>query len=302
MRWAGGRRSDNVEDRRGMGVPLVAGGGIGTVVLLLLALFFGFDPGAILNTDAPPPSGSVTPAPAPSASTDTQKDFVSVVLADTEDTWTEIFRQMNREYRAPKLVLFDGAVQSACGMAGAAVGPFYCPPDRKVYLDLDFFRALSERFRAPGDFAQAYVIAHEVGHHVQQLLGVTDRVAGARRSLGRSDANALSVRVELQADCFAGVWGHHANASRHLLEEGDVEEGLRAAAAIGDDRLQRQTQGRAAPESFTHGTSEQRTRWFKRGLDTGDPRRCDTFQAGGPEMAPIPPTRSERPGGAVALL
>jgi uncharacterized protein len=278
MRWAGGRRSGNIEDRRGMGVPLVAGGGIGTVVLLVLALFFGFDPGAILNTEGPP-TGSVTEAPPPSASapTDTQKDFVSVVLADTEDTWTGIFRQMNREYRAPKLVLFRGAVQSACGMAGAAVGPFYCPPDRKVYLDLDFFRALSERFRAPGDFAQAYVIAHEVGHHVQALLGVTDKVASARQSASRAEANALSVRVELQADCFAGVWAHHANANRQLLEEGDIEEGLRAAAAIGDDRLQRQTQGRVAPESFTHGTSEQRSRWFKRGFDSGEPRRCDTF-------------------------
>ena len=278
MRWAGGRRSGNIEDRRGMGVPLVAGGGIGTVVLLVLALFFGFDPGAILNTEAPP-TGSVTDAPRPSASpsSDAQKDFVSVVLADTEDTWTELFRQMNREYRAPKLVLFRSAVQSACGMAGAAVGPFYCPPDHKIYLDLDFFRALSERFRAPGDFAQAYVIAHEVGHHVQALLGVTDRVAAARQRLSRADGNALSVRVELQADCFAGVWAHHANASRQLLEEGDIEEGLRAAAAIGDDRLQGQTQGRVAPESFTHGTSEQRSRWFKRGLDTGEPRRCDTL-------------------------
>jgi predicted metalloprotease len=278
MRWAGGRRSGNIEDRRGMGVPLVAGGGIGTVVLLVLALFFGFDPGAILDTEAPP-TGSVTDAPRPSASApgDTQKDFVSVVLADTEDTWTELFRQMNREYRAPKLVLFRSAVQSACGMAGAAVGPFYCPPDHKIYLDLDFFRALSERFRAPGDFAQAYVIAHEVGHHVQALLGVTDRVAAARQRLSRADANALSVRVELQADCFAGVWAHHANASRQLLEEGDIEEGLRAAAAIGDDRLQGQTQGRVAPDSFTHGTSEQRSRWFKRGLDTGEPRRCDTL-------------------------
>jgi uncharacterized protein len=278
MRWAGGRRSGNIEDRRGLGVPLVAGGGIGTVVLLVLALFFGFDPGAILNTEAPP-SGSSTEAPRPSASPsiDTQKDFVSVVLADTEDTWTELFRQMNREYRAPKLVLFRSAVQSACGMAGAAVGPFYCPPDHKVYLDLDFFRALSERFRAPGDFAQAYVIAHEVGHHVQALLGVTDRVAASRQRSSRAEANTLSVRVELQADCFAGVWAHHANASRQLLEEGDIEEGLRAAAAIGDDRLQGQAQGRVAPDSFTHGTSEQRSRWFKRGFDTGEPRRCDTF-------------------------
>ena len=277
MRWAGGRRSGNIEDRRGMGVPLVAGGGIGTVVVLVLALFFGFDPGVILNTDTSSPSVTEAPSSSASPSTDTQKDFVSVVLADTEDTWAALFRQMNREYRAPKLVLFRSAVQSACGMAGSAVGPFYCPPDHKVYLDLDFFRALSERFRAPGDFAQAYVIAHEVGHHVQALLGVTDRIASKRQRLSRADANALSVRVELQADCFAGVWAHHANASRQLLEEGDIDEGLRAAAAIGDDRLQGQTQGRVAPESFTHGTSEQRARWFKRGFETGEPRRCDTF-------------------------
>jgi len=278
MRWAGGRRSGNVEDRRGMGVPLVAGGGIGTVVLLVLALFFGFDPGVILNTDTTP-SVTEAPSPSPSSSVDAQKDFVSVVLADTEDTWTALFAQMNREYRPPKLVLFRSAVQSACGMAGSAVGPFYCPPDRKVYLDLDFFRALSQRFRAPGDFAQAYVIAHEVGHHVQALLGVTDRVAATRERVSREEANALSVRVELQADCFAGVWAHHANANRQLLEEGDLEEGLRAAAAIGDDRLQGQTQGRVVPESFTHGTSEQRSRWFKRGLESGDPGDCDTFSA-----------------------
>jgi predicted metalloprotease len=281
MRWGSGRRSDNIEDRRGMGVPLgIAGGGLGTVVLIVLALFFGFDPGAILNTEAPPPPGPTTQAPtSASPSTDPQKDFVSVVLADTEDTWTELFRRMNREYVPPKLVLFRNAVQSACGMAGSAVGPFYCPSDHKLYLDLDFFRALSERFRAPGDFAQAYVIAHEVGHHVQALLGVTDKVGAARQRMARSEANALSVRVELQADCFAGVWAHHANATRQVLEEGDLEEGLRAAAAIGDDRLQRQAQGRVAPDSFTHGTSEQRSRWFRRGFDTGEVRRCDTFAA-----------------------
>jgi predicted metalloprotease len=283
MRWAGGRRSDNIEDRRGIGIPIgVAGGGIGTVVLLVLALFFGFDPGAILNTDAPtpsgnPPAGSSRPATSPSL--DPQAEFVSVVLADTEDTWSELFRRMNREYQAPKLVLFRSAVQSACGMAGAAVGPFYCPPDRKVYLDLDFFRALSDRFKAPGDFAQAYVIAHEVGHHVQNLLGITERVGRARERGGRTDANALSVRTELQADCLAGVWAYHANASRKLLEEGDLEEALRAAAAIGDDRLQRQAQGRVAPETFTHGSSAQRSRWFKRGFDSGAVGQCDTFAA-----------------------
>jgi len=277
MRWAGGRRSGNVEDRRGMGVPLVAGGGIGTVVLLVLALFFGFDPGVILNTDTTP-SVTEAPSPSPSSSVDAQKDFVSVVLADTEDTWTALFAQMNREYRPPKLVLFRSAVQSACGMAGSAVGPFYCPPDRKVYLDLDFFRALSQRFRAPGDFAQAYVIAHEVGHHVQALLGVTDRVAATRERVSREEANALSVRVELQADCFAGVWAHHANANRQLLEEGDLEEGLRAAAAIGDDMIQQQSQGYTAPESWTHGSAEMRVKWLRQGLQVGDPSGCDTFK------------------------
>jgi predicted metalloprotease len=284
MRWAGGRRSDNIEDRRGIGVPLgVAGGGLGTVVVLLLALFFGFDPGVILDTQTPAPPGVGTEAPTSaspaSSASDPQTEFVSVVLADTEDTWTELFRRMNREYIPPKLVLFRNAAQSACGLAGSAVGPFYCPGDHKLYLDLDFFRALSERFRAPGDFAQAYVIAHEVGHHVQALLGITDKVAAARQRTARSEGNALSVRVELQADCLAGVWAHHADATRQVLEEGDLEEGLRAAAAVGDDRLQRQAQGRVAPDSFTHGTSEQRSRWFKRGFETGEMRRCDTFAA-----------------------
>jgi predicted metalloprotease len=280
MRWAGGRRSGNIEDRRGMGVPLgVAGGGLGTVVVLLLALFFGLDPGAILSTGDPEISVPSGTPPSTSAPADRQADFVSVVLADTEDTWAVLFREMNREYIPPKLVLFRTAAQSACGLAGSAVGPFYCPSDRRVYLDLDFFRDLGERFRAPGDFAQAYVIAHEVGHHVQALLGITERVAVMQQRTPRREANALSVRVELQADCLAGVWAYHANESRQLLEEGDVEEGLRAAAAIGDDRLQRQTQGQVTPDSFTHGTSAQRSRWFKRGFDTGEMRRCDTFAA-----------------------
>ena len=277
MRWAGGRRSRNIEDRRGIGVPLGVGGGLGTVVLLLLALFFGLDPGAIVGTDIP---GANIPTQVPPASppqSDSQADFVSVVLADTEDTWAELFREMNREYIPPRLVLFRSAAQSACGLAGSAVGPFYCPADHRVYLDLDFFRELSERFRAPGDFAQAYVIAHEVGHHVQALLGITERVAATQQRISRREANALSVRVELQADCLAGVWAYHANTSRGLLEEGDVEEGLQAAAAIGDDRLQQRSQGRIAPDSFTHGTSEQRSRWFKRGFDTGRSSRCDTF-------------------------
>src|SRR5882762_6726942 len=275
MRWTGGRRSDNIEDRRGMGGgTLIAGGGIGSVVLVLLALFFGFDPGAILQTDQP--GVSTTQAPSGSPAHDDEREFVSVVLADTEDTWHELFQKMGRQYREPKLVLFTNSVQSACGMAGAAVGPFYCPSDQKLYLDLSFFRALRERFRAPGDFAQAYVIAHEVGHHVQKQLGISDRVMAERRG-GGSQANAASVRLELQADCFAGIWAHHAERTRHILEAGDVDEALNAAAAIGDDRLQRQAQGRVAPETFTHGTSKQRVQWFARGIESGDLRRCDTF-------------------------
>jgi predicted metalloprotease len=277
VRWMGGRQSDNIEDRRGMGVPLAAGGGIGTIVVVLLALFFGFDPSVILQGDAPTaPPASQAPSASPRGQDD-MRDFVATVLADTEDTWRVLFRGMGRDYREPTLVLFTRAVQSACGIAGAATGPFYCPRDRKVYLDLDFFGALRDRFRAPGDFAQAYVIAHEVGHHVQNLLGISDRVL-AERQRGGAQANALSVRLELQADCLAGVWAHHAERTRHILEAGDLEEALNAAAAIGDDRLQRQAQGRVAPDTFTHGTSKQRVRWFTRGIESGDVRQCDTFK------------------------
>jgi len=273
----GGRRSDNIEDRRGMGGgTLIAGGGIGSIVLVLLALFFGFDPGAILQTDQP--SVPRAQAPAGSPAQDDLREFVSVVLADTEDTWLELFNRMGRQYREPKLVLFTTAVESACGMAGAAVGPFYCPSDQKLYLDLSFFRALRDRFRAPGDFAQAYVIAHEVGHHVQTLLGITEKVAPSRQR-GGAQGNAVSVRVELQADCLAGIWAHHAKQARDILEEGDLEEALNAASAIGDDRLQRQAQGRVAPETFTHGSSRQRVHWFGRGFETGELRQCDTFRA-----------------------
>jgi uncharacterized protein len=281
MRWTMGRRSDNIEDRRGMSVPLVAGGGIGTVAIILLALFFGIDPRVVLQTDAPPPSPGVE-APATSSGRDELRDFVSVVLADTEDTWRQLFRRMNREYREPKLVLFTGAVQSECGMAGEAVGPFYCPADHKLYLDLSFFRALRDRFGAPGDFAQAYVIAHEVGHHVQTLLGISERVMAQRQRADRAVANALSVRQELQADCLAGVWAYNANQARQILEQGDLEEALAAASAIGDDRLQQRVQGRVVPESFTHGTSAQRVRWFRRGFGSGDLRQCDTFQTDQP--------------------
>jgi predicted metalloprotease len=286
MRWSGGRRSTNIEDRRGRGggLPIgIAGGGIGTVVLLLLAVFFGFDPSILLNEGGGPPVEHRVDAPSSSPPTsageDPAREFVAVVLADTEDTWTELFRRMNREYRHPKLVLFSRAVQSACGMAGSATGPFYCPPDQRVYIDLDFFRLLAERFRAPGDFAQAYVIAHEVGHHVQTLLGVSERVRSMQSSASEREANALQVRMELQADCLAGVWAHHADRGRNMLEEGDLEEGLRAAAAIGDDRLQQQSRGVVVPESFTHGSSEQRVRWFRRGFEAGEPRQCDTFNA-----------------------
>jgi predicted metalloprotease len=277
MRWQMGRRSQNIEDRRGMGVPLgLAGGGIGTVVLLLAALFFGFDPGIILQGD---PGPGVGPAPQVETSSAERelRDFVSVVLADTEDVWRDLFRRMDREYQDPTLVLFSGAARSACGFAQSAVGPFYCPADHKVYLDLHFFRDLRERFGAPGDFAQAYVIAHEVGHHVQTLLGISGRVQAARQRGGEREANALSVRLELQADCLAGTWAHHAQRTRQILEPGDVEEALNAASAIGDDRLQRRSGGEVTPDSFTHGTSAQRAEWFRRGLSAGDVEQCNTF-------------------------
>jgi predicted metalloprotease len=223
------------------------------------------------------PPADAGPAVAPPAD-DPQAQMVSAVLADTEDTWRRIFRDNGSTYEDPRLILFEGQVQSACGMASSAVGPFYCPADRNVYLDLSFFRELDQRFGAPGDFAQAYVVAHEVGHHVQTLLGLSSRVHAARSRMSESEANELSVRQELQADCYAGVWGHHAN-KRNWLEPGDVEEGLRAAAAIGDDRLQRRGQGYVVPDSFTHGSSEQRQRWLQRGLQSGDIRQCDTFNS-----------------------
>jgi predicted metalloprotease len=279
MRWETGRRSENVEDRRGLGVPLVAGGGIGTIILVLAALFFGFDPSVIMQGD---PGTQVAPAPGPAApgasrADDELRDFVSVVLADTEDVWQDLFRRMNREYEDPKLVLFSRGIQSACGFAQTAVGPFYCPADHKIYLDLAFFRDLRDRFGAPGDFAQAYVIAHEVGHHVQMLLGISDRVQAARQRSSEREANALSVRLELQADCLAGVWGANAQRARNILEPGDIEEALNAASAIGDDRLQQQSRGHVTPDSFTHGTSAQRVSWFRRGFESGRVAQCNTF-------------------------
>jgi uncharacterized protein len=278
MRWQGRRSSQNVEDRRGIRFGRTGGIGLGTIVLALIAIYFGQDP-SILLQNAPQPSVQSEEPYQESTSEARQREFVSVVLADTEDTWTSIFASAGRAYEDPKLVLFSGAVESACGFAQAAVGPFYCPADRKVYIDLSFYHDLQTRFGAPGDFAQAYVIAHEVGHHVQNLLGIAGRVRAARQRAGGSEANALSVRQELQADCFAGIWAHNADRSRQLLEPGDIEEGLNAASAIGDDRLQRQSQGYVSPESFTHGSSEQRVRWFKRGFDSGSLESCDTFAA-----------------------
>jgi len=274
----GGRRSDNVIDERGRGFGLpVVGGGLGMAVLALVVYLLGGDPSAITTTvNQPAPQG----APGAPGAPDPQADFVSVVLADTEDTWKSVFReQLNRTYEDPQLVLFSGAVPSACGFAQEAMGPFYCPRDRRVYIDLQFYRELRERFHAPGDFAQAYVIAHEVGHHVQNLLGVSDQVASAQERSGRRGANALSVRLELQADCYAGLWAFHADRARHVVEAGDIDEALNAASAIGDDRLQRATQGRVVPESFTHGSSAQRAAWFRRGFESGRVESCNTFQS-----------------------
>jgi hypothetical protein len=293
MRWRGRRQSTNVEDRRGMRVrrPAAIGGG-GLILAIALAMMLcGRDPSRLLemlDETAPfPPSADVgrggypggrEPAGGPA---DEQAQFISVVLADTEDTWSRLFRQAGSSYRPPTLVLFTDMTESACGYGSAAVGPFYCPGDGKVYIDLGFFRELSDRFGAPGDFAQAYVLAHEVGHHVQNLLGVSEQVRGAQaRARGEAEANALNVRMELQADCLAGVWGHHAAGQQQLLEEGDIEEGLRAAAAIGDDRIQRMGRGHVSPESWTHGSSAQRSEWFHRGLQSGSVAACDTFAEG----------------------
>ncbi len=283
MRWEDERRSENVEDRRGIRVSRgMVGGGIGTLVLVLLSLYLGIDPTFLLNQAPPvsgPPTGTSREARPPEE--DRLADFVSVVLADTEDTWKELFRRGGKTYREPKLVLFTDAVESACGFAESAVGPFYCPKDQKVYIDLGFYRELKDRFHAPGDFAQAYVIAHEVGHHVQNLLGISEKVQNARARLSEAEGNRLSVRLELQADCLAGVWANHANRARKILEAGDVEEALGAASAIGDDRLQKQTRGFVVPDTFTHGTSEQRVRWFQAGIDSGEVNRCNTFQGAG---------------------
>jgi predicted metalloprotease len=292
MRWKDLRRSTNVVDRRGGGgfggpgriiFPSGRGGrtagigGIGAIVLILIALFFGIDPSMILSGGG----GTIAPEQrGPETAEEAQlRDFVSAVLGDTEQTWNAIFEAQGSDYQEPHLVLFSGAVQSACGFADAAVGPFYCPPDQQVYLDTSFFADMERKLEASGDFAAAYVVAHEVGHHVQNQLGIMDRVNEVRGSGSGEQANQLSVMMELQADCFAGVWANHAQTQRNALEPGDVEEGLNAAAAVGDDRLQRRSQGYVVPESFTHGTSEQRVAWFRRGLETGDPDSCDTFNS-----------------------
>ncbi len=326
MRWRGGRRSQNIEDRRGSRggagggfrfpfprggsgsgrggggrMPVRRGGigGIGLIIVIVLVLLFGGDLGSLFQQSPvnapsgnspgtqnfpqlPDITGRNSQPNAPSSTSgpqvsDDEADFVSAVLADTEDTWHALFQQFGQTYQEPKLVLFEGAVRSACGSAQSAMGPFYCPGDQKMYIDLSFFRELRDRFGAPGDFAQAYVIAHEVGHHVQTLLGISERVRAAQSGSSQTQSNAIQVRMELQADCFAGIWAFHADAARNILEEGDVEEAMNAAKAIGDDRLQRESQGRVVPDSFTHGTSEQRMRWFSNGLQSGNLGNCDTF-------------------------
>ncbi len=287
MRWKGGRRSQNVEDRRGAsmgrGTAIGGVGGVGILIIAVLYLLLGGDPAQLveqLPVDGGP-SASTNAGPPP-AGQDEMVDFVSVVLADTEDTWNPVFASIGRQYEEPHLVIFSGQVRSACGMAGAAMGPFYCPADHKLYIDLSFYDELKQRFRAPGDFAQAYVIAHEVGHHVQNLLGINSEVQAMQRRASTTEANELSVRLELQADCLAGVWGYHTQRERNMLESGDLEEALNAASAIGDDRIQRESTGRVVPDSFTHGSSAQRVKWFRVGFENGDVAACDTFRVAQP--------------------
>ena len=279
MLWQGRRQSSNIEDvRRGGGKGIAIGGGIGIVIFVVAYLLLGGDPAALMdNVQQGQVAGSAQVEG--DAPRDELSQFVAVVLADTEDVWHQVFRQMGREYEEPKLVLFADQTRSGCGFASAASGPFYCPADRRVYIDLSFYRTLQQRFGAPGDFAQAYVIAHEVGHHVQTLLGISEQVQAARGRVSEEEYNRLSVRLELQADFFAGIWAHYAERAKGVVEPGDIEEALRAASAIGDDKLQRQSQGYVVPDSFTHGSSEQRVRWFRKGYETGDFRQGDTFSA-----------------------
>ena len=285
MRWRGERQSDNVEDRRGMSVSRGAkiGGisGLGLVAVVVISMFLGVDPTALLQVVGQS-TQSTTMSTEQTASTpanDDMRNFVAVVLAETEDVWNETFQKAGRTYEEPKLVLFSGAVESACGMADAAVGPFYCPADHKVYLDLVFFEDLHKRFGASGDFAQAYVIAHEIGHHVQTQLGIIQKVNAMQARASKTDRNKLNVMLELQADCLAGMWAHQAQKKRNILEAGDIEEGLNAASAVGDDRIQKRTQGYVVPDGFTHGSSAQRVKWFRRGLEQGNISACDTFNA-----------------------
>ena len=281
MKWQGRRMSGNVEDRRGHGGRNVAvGGGLGGVLLIVVYLLFGGDPAQItqvLQTDAPATSAGT--GEGLSQKEKEMGEFVSVVLADIEDVWRAQFQQLGQQYQEPKLVLFSGRVESACGNAGASVGPFYCPGDGKVYIDLTYFEDMQRELGAPGDFALAYVIAHEVGHHVQNLLGISDQVSAQRARLSEQAYNQLSVRMELQADFFAGVWAHYARKSRDFVDAEDIREGLNAASAVGDDRIMKRTQGYVVPDAFTHGTSEQRVRWFTKGMETGDMRQGDTFAA-----------------------
>lgn len=278
MRWQGRRESSNVEDRRGLSPKGMIGGGIGTIVIVLVVMLLGGDPSSLLqNIDAP---NQQTSGEYKESSEEKElASFVSVVLAETEDVWHQIFSDIGREYSEPKLVLFNGSVQSACGVAGSSTGPFYCPGDQKLYIDLSFYKELQSKFKAPGDFAMAYVVAHEVGHHIQNLLGTMDKVQSLRSQLTEAEYNKYSVRLELQADFYAGVWAHYTDKLKGLLEQGDLDEALNAASAVGDDRIQKQMQGYVVPESFTHGTSEQRKKWFYKGYTTGDIRQGDTFKS-----------------------
>ncbi len=273
MKWRGRQGSSNVQDRRGMKGPVMAGGGLGALVIALVVYFLGGDPGIVMQQQ---PASQGGPAISQQES-DELAEMVSVVLRETEQVWNKKFREFDETYREPQLVLFTGAVESACGVAGASVGPFYCPSDQQLYVDLSFYETLRDRIGAPGDFAQAYVIAHEVGHHVQNLVGIADQVRSRQAVGSEADANQLSVRMELQADCYAGIWAHEMRGE-DFLEPGDIEEALGAASAIGDDALQQQSGGAVRPETFTHGTSEQRLSWFRRGYETGDVGACNTFQ------------------------
>jgi predicted metalloprotease len=285
MRWRGERESDNIEDRRGMSVSRGAkiGGvsGLGLIAIVLISMYLGIDPTVILqqvSQNMPSSTSTVEKSAVPAANDDARK-FVAVVLGETEDVWNDAFQKMGKTYHKPKLVLYSGAVESACGMAGSAVGPFYCPADQKVYLDLSFFEELRSRFGVSGDFAEAYIIAHEVGHHVQTLLGITQKVSEFQQRASSTEGNKISVMTELQADCLAGVWAYQTEKSRQVLEAGDIEEGLNAASAVGDDKIQKRSQGYVVPDAFTHGSSAQRVGWFKKGFEQGNFQACDTFNA-----------------------